>query len=71
MNDELRSLVERQKICDVLARYARGVDRREWNLVSDAYHPDAFDDHGGYKGGVPGLLEWLERRHATIEQSMH
>ncbi|MBT2304859.1 nuclear transport factor 2 family protein [Variovorax paradoxus] len=25
----------------------------------------------GYKDGIPGLLEWLERRHASVEQSMH
>ena len=71
MNHDLTRLLERQKICDALSRYARGVDRREWALVAGAYHPDAHDDHGGYKGGVTGLLEWLERRHALIEQSMH
>jgi hypothetical protein len=51
--------------------YCRGVDRREWDLVREAYHPDAYDDHGGYKGNVDGFMEWLERRHHTIEQSMH
>lgn len=54
-----------------LSLYCRGVDRRRWDLVRDTYHDDAYDDHGGYKGGRSGLLEWLERRHATIEQSMH
>ena len=71
MQQALQELLEREKIRDVLHRYARGVDRREWRLVAGAYHPDAQDDHGGYKGGVPGLLEWLDRRHALIEQSMH
>lgn len=71
MQQAIHELLEREKIRDALQRYARGVDRRDWELVGDAYHPDAHDDHGGYKGGVPGLLEWLERRHALIEQSMH
>ncbi|WP_164256346.1 nuclear transport factor 2 family protein [Variovorax sp. WS11] len=67
----MSELLERERIRDALQRYARGVDRRDWALVASAYHSDGYDDHGGYKGGVPGLLEWLERRHATIEQSMH
>lgn len=60
-----------EQIKTVLYQYARGVDRRNWDLVRDTYHEDAYDDHGGYKGGRSGLLEWLKRRHATIEQSMH
>lgn len=58
-------------IVQTLQQYCRGVDRRAWELVRQAYHVDAYDDHGGYKGQVPGLLQWLERRHAHIEQSMH
>lgn len=67
----LRELLERDKIHAALRAYARGVDRQEWNLVRGAYHPDAYDDHGGYKGDLPGLMDWLQRRHANIEQSMH
>jgi len=71
MQQEMQDLLAREKIRHAVQRYCRGVDRREWTLVAASYHPDAFDDHGGYKGDVPGLLEWLERRHAVIEQSMH
>jgi hypothetical protein len=58
-------------IQDVLYRYARGVDRRDWELVRSVYHPDATDDHGGYRGGVDGLLDYLRARHEHIEQSLH
>lgn len=71
MQQELTKLLEGERIRNVLRRYARGVDRRDWALVSSAYHPDGYDDHGGYKGDIPGLLEWLQRRHEVIEQSMH
>lgn len=71
MERVIQQMLEREKIVGALQTYARGVDRREWTLVASSYHPDAYDDHGGYQGGVPGLLEWLERRHALIEQSMH
>lgn len=71
MQRELGELLDRERIRHALLRYTRGVDRRDWALVATAYHPDAYDDHGGYKGGVPGLLQWLEQRHQSIEQSMH
>lgn len=64
-------LEDRQQIQDIALAYARGVDRRDWALVRSVYHPDAHDDHGAYKGGVDGFIDWLERRHAFIAQSMH
>jgi hypothetical protein len=67
----LQRLLDKQAIRDVLARYARGVDRRDWNLIRAAFHPDARDDHGAYRGDVEGLIKWVERRHASIDQSMH
>ena len=69
-SDELR-LTDRMAIQDCLFRYVRGVDRKDWELVRSAYHPDAYDDHGNYKGGIDGFIESLITRHATIEQSMH
>ena len=71
MEKEIKELIEQGNIRNALQRYARGVDRRDWTLVSMSYHLDAYDDHGGYKGDLLGLLKWLESRHAQIEQSMH
>jgi hypothetical protein len=59
------------EIHDALLRYCRGIDRFDLGLVRSAYHDDGFDDHGTYKGDIPGLLEWVERRHVHVEQSMH
>ena len=70
-NPAVQALVDRTEIHDALARYAHGVDRRDWPLVRSAYHPDAYDDHGDYKGGVEGLLEWLSRRFAAVNHSTH
>lgn len=71
LQHEIVQLVERERIYTVMQTYARGVDRREWNLVADSYHTDGYDDHGGYKGDIPGLIHWLKRRHESIEQSLH
>ena len=54
-----------------MCRYARGVDRSDWEAVRAAYHPDAYDDHGEYKGDVEGLIAWLEPRFAEAENRMH
>ncbi len=71
MNDGLSRLVDRAAIQDLLARYARGVDRRDWELVRATYHPDAHDHHGEYKGGVDDFIAWVSRRHEKVAQSMH
>lgn len=55
----------------LLHRYARGVDRRDWDLVRRCYHPDAYDDHGAYRGQIDGLIDWLQRRHDKVAFSMH
>jgi hypothetical protein len=62
---------DRREIEACLLRYMRGVDRKNWDLVRSAYHADAHDDHGNYKGDIDGFIASLVERHATIEQSMH
>jgi hypothetical protein len=68
---EIQRPQDRREIEECLLRYVRGVDRKNWDLVRSAYHTDALDDHGNYKGGIDGFIESLIARHATIEQSMH
>lgn len=68
--DDMR-LADRFEIEQAMFRYCRGVDRKEWDLVRAAYHPDAFDDHGNYKGDIPGFVQSVIDRHRTIEQSTH
>ncbi len=64
-------LEDRFAIEQCLLRYCRGVDRKDWAAVASAYHPDAYDDHGNYKGDIPGFVESVRKRHETIEQSTH
>lgn len=74
MNDSevfLRRLSAEHEITDVLQRYCRGVDRRDFDLVRSTYHTDATDCHGPYNGNVDGLIQWMTRRHEGVAQSMH
>lgn len=62
---------DRWAISDLMHRYARGVDRCDWDGVRSCYHPYAVDDHGGYRGGPEGLIAWMVERHTRIVLSMH
>lgn len=69
---DLERLAHVQAIRDVLARYWRGVDRADPALVRDAYHPDAWDDHGYYRGDVDGFVDSLAAAvWPTFERTQH
>jgi hypothetical protein len=70
-SESLQRVVDRFAIQDALARYARGIDRRNWDVLRSAYHSDAYVDQGDYKGDVEGLIAAFSQRHAGIEQSAH
>jgi hypothetical protein len=42
----LEDLLDREKIRENLALYARGVDRQDMQLVTSTYWPEAWDAHG-------------------------
>ena len=70
-NDKLQRLIDRAEIHDCMARYVRGVDRGDADLMRSAYHTDAYDDHVDYKGDVEGFIKWLDGRFAPFVNSMH
>jgi hypothetical protein len=71
VTDELRQLLDRERIRDLMARYARAVDRFDLAALRTVYHPDAVDDHGGYRGGVEGLLGYVAEQTHRMPQVMH
>ena len=71
MSDKLQRLIDKEEIRDVMARYARGVDRADWDAVRATYHDDAYDDHGDYKGDVDGFIAFGKDRLGDIPQAMH
>ena len=71
MNEAVKRLVDKDQIRDLMARYARAVDRADWTGLRATYHPDAFDDHGDYKGGVDGFIEHAQSRTRSAPQVMH
>jgi hypothetical protein len=73
MNNDfsLEHVADRMEIQHRIYSYSRGVDRLDLELAKSAFHPDAIDDHGVYKGNVEGMIEWIKERHKTIPLSFH
>ncbi|MTB88965.1 nuclear transport factor 2 family protein [Aeromicrobium senzhongii] len=51
--------------------YARGTDRCDPDLIADAYHEDAWDDHGNFRGGRDVVVDTIVGRGAAARASMH
>lgn len=72
VNDErLEELLAHHEIREILYRYCRAVDRRQYELLRTCYHPDATDDHGFYVGGIDGFIDQLEVGLAMYETTTH
>ena len=68
---EVRKLSDRAEIRDCIERYARGVDRRDRELLRSAYHDGAIDDHVGFVGEVDDFIDWAFAYHATQTRHQH
>ncbi len=68
---EISEIIARAEIADVLHTYAHGADRCDWALVRSCYHPDAYDDHGLYAGGLDGLMVFLEQLGTQLTSTTH
>ena len=51
------SLSDHDAIRQVVARYARGVDRLDADVMKSAYWPEATDDHGVFVGNAMVFCE--------------
>jgi ketosteroid isomerase-like protein len=62
---EIRTLLDRVQIHDVLMRYSRGVDRGDGELVLSVFHPDATLDMGRGPMAPASLAEGITKMVAT------
>lgn len=62
-------------IGQLLARYCRGIDRLDPDLIASAYWPDAIDDHGPFRGGRDAFIDWVMRempeRHRVTAHALN
>lgn len=67
----VQELLDRQKITDVLFRYARGIDRQDKELVRSAFFPDAIERHPEYHGDRDLFIELTWRDLTSLWRSQH
>ena len=67
----LEELLIKQEISDVMMRYCRGVNRLQMDLVRACFHPDAWEDHGAYRGPANVFLNGLEAGLRSFDRTFH
>ena len=68
---QLRELVDREQIRDLLHRYCRAVDRGDAALMKSCYHEDGTDDHGFFVGRGWDFADYVLPILAQLERSIH
>ncbi|HCS29248.1 MAG TPA: hypothetical protein DIW43_17455 [Spongiibacteraceae bacterium] len=65
-------LLAKDAIRDLVLRYCRAIDRRDYAALPALYHDDATDDHSPmYSGSAQGYLEWLPSMLETMRVTSH
>jgi hypothetical protein len=68
---ELQALLDRDNVRDCIARLARGEDRRDADIISACFWPDATFDYAMYKGTFPEYLAWVVPGADVITNTQH
>ena len=71
MDEELKGLLDREKIRDCIARLARGEDRRDAAAITAAYWPDSTTDYGVFAGSFDQYLAWVVPGADAIKNTQH
>jgi len=70
----LQDISDRIEINDLLIRYSKAIDQKDWKLLDTCFTPDAELDYvssGGIKGSYPEARAWLEKALAIFPITVH
>jgi 3-phenylpropionate/cinnamic acid dioxygenase small subunit len=70
----LQDISDRIEINDLLIRYTKAIDQKDWRLLDTVFTPDAELDYvssGGIKGGYQEVRAWLEKALAIFPATLH
>jgi 3-phenylpropionate/cinnamic acid dioxygenase small subunit len=70
----IRELSDRLAINDLLVRYTRAIDTKDWSLLDTCFLPDADVDYtatGGVAGKYPEVRAWLAKALAPFPITVH
>jgi 3-phenylpropionate/cinnamic acid dioxygenase small subunit len=71
---DLQGISDRLEIAELLARYARGLDTKDWDLWRSVFAEDAYIDYrsaGGIDGKRDDVDAWLEQTFTMFPMSQH
>ena len=72
MGEPLQQLIDKQALHELVLRYCRACDRRDFVQLRTLYHDDAVDDHGEmFRGSADEYLAWLPGVMAGFEATVH
>ena len=67
----LREQLDRDEIFRVMQRYARGLDRLDFELARSCYWDDATEDHGSYVGKPDDFIHWADSTTLAFKSTQH
>jgi 3-phenylpropionate/cinnamic acid dioxygenase small subunit len=70
----LQEIADRIEIDDLLTRYATAVDKKDWDLFTACFTPDALIDYtavGGIKGNLQEVKKWLAEVLPMFPMTQH
>lgn len=67
----LKNLVDRDAVREVVQTVCRAMDRADYELFLSAYHRDAWDDHGYFKGPISEFKPGSIFRGAHVKSLLH
>ena len=74
MQDAMRTLIDEKEIQQVLVRYTKMVDKRDWERMDEVFAPGASLDYqssGGQSGPYRETLDWLARALEPWPLNLH
>jgi ketosteroid isomerase-like protein len=68
----LEELWAKQSIQELVLKYCRAIDRKDYAALATLYADDATDDHGGmFCGSASEFLQWLPNILETMKVTSH
>jgi hypothetical protein len=72
VHDRGNQVADKQELLEVVHRYCRAIDRRDFALLRTVYHPDGIDDHGGmFSGGLEDFIAMAQEQLAKFSATTH
>jgi hypothetical protein len=71
VTEELKSLLDREKIRGCIALLARGEDRRDASLITASFWPDSTIDYGMFEGNFDEYLAYVVPGSPAIPVTQH